>query len=134
MALVLLCFFQPFRTNLDGIQESGNGIWIKTDGSPYSDSRQLTLIDKAIDRQRLDGQPFGERLYGIKWVPFHVVPSLHCQDGGVDVLLLETQILDRRIDVPMPQRLLSPEDVPAQRFIDPIRKGLSHAMRCELAG
>lgn len=58
---------------------------------------------------------------------------LHGQYGGFYVRFLKAQVLDRRIDVLMTQRLLSPEDVPAQRFINPVRKSLSHAMRGDLA-
>lgn len=92
------------------------------------------MIDQAVDRQRLNGQSFGQRLHGVEFFGFHVVPFLHSQDGGVDVRFLEAQILDRRIDVAMPQRLLSPENVPAQLFIDPVREGLPHAVRGDLAG
>ncbi len=52
---------------------------------------------------------------------------LHGQNGGVDVGLLEAQVFNRRIDVPMPQRFHRSEDLAAQLFIDPVREGLAFA-------
>jgi hypothetical protein len=44
---------------------------------------------RAGEKATFNGQSFGQRLHGVEFFRFHVVPFLHSQDGGVDVRFLE---------------------------------------------
>jgi hypothetical protein len=130
----MLSVLKPFRADPNRFQESIDRGGIKADGLPDLHGRDLPLSDQSIHGQGRDGQPVGQRPNGIELIDLHTRTSLHCQDCLIDVRFPKTQILNRRVDIPMPQRPLRSEDIMPQVVVHPVRECLPHGVSCDLAG